>query len=172
MNKIKHISRRLKPLKISESLKNINQKIVYKFGKIEYVIHSKWCEIVGKFFANHSEPEKIISLPVNSQISGEIEYNKILSVNVTPAAALEFNHFKDKIIEKINSFFGYRAIHDIKITQKTIKQAQILKNKKYHNKQVVNEKMSEIKKTTSKISDKELKQVLSKLGLSISEDKQ
>ena len=172
MNKTKHISRRLKPLKINESLKNINQKIVYKFGKIEYVIHSKWTEIVGKFFANHSEPEKINSLPNHNQINGEIIYNKVLNVNVTPAAALEFNHFKDKIIEKINSFCGYKAIHDIKITQKTIKQAQILQNKKYHNKQILNENMSEIKKTTSKINDKELKQVLSKLGLSISEDQQ
>ena len=40
-----------------------------------------------------------------------------LHVNVTPAAALEFQHFQDKIIEKINSYFGYKAIKGIKIHQ-------------------------------------------------------
>ena len=32
-----------------------------------------------------------------------------LHVNVSPAAAIEFQHFQDKIIEKINSYFGYKA---------------------------------------------------------------
>ena len=27
-----------------------------------------------------------------------------------PAAAVEFQHLKDKITEKINSYFGYKAI--------------------------------------------------------------
>ena len=48
---------------------------------------------------------------------GETIYKSHLNVNVAPAAALEFQHFKDTIIEKINSYFGYKAINDLRIQQ-------------------------------------------------------
>ena len=41
-----------------------------------------------------------------------------------PAAAVEFQHFQDKIIEKINSYFGYKAIKGIKIHQLLVKTNQ------------------------------------------------
>ena len=48
-----------------------------------------------------------------------------------PAAAVEFQHFQNKIIEKINSFFGYEAIHGIKIHQKLIKKSKFLPKTKF-----------------------------------------
>ena len=56
--------RNFKPTKISDSLKNINNKFLYKFGKLDYIINTKWREIVGSFFVKHSEPQKITSIPV------------------------------------------------------------------------------------------------------------
>ena len=114
-------NRNFKPVKISESLKTINQKVLYKFGKIDYTIHAKWPEIVGIFFVQHSKPQRITSIQVGYNTNGETIYEKYLHVNVTPAAAVEFQHFQNKIIEKINSFFGYKAIHGIRIHQKLIK---------------------------------------------------
>ena len=35
-------------------------------------------------------------------------YKNILNVSVNPSAAIEFQHFKGKIIEKINSFLVIR----------------------------------------------------------------
>mgnify|MGYP001202862883 CR=1 FL=1 len=118
-NKQKEGNRTYKAKKIRDTIGIINKKYINKFGKIDYIIYSKWEEIVGSFFKNHSEPKKIISIKEENDNSEAAYYNYLL-VNVTPSAALEFQHFKDKIIEKINSFFGYRAIHDIKITQKTM----------------------------------------------------
>ena len=43
-------NRKFKPIKISDSLRGINQKFLYKFGKLDYTIHAKWDEIVGSFF--------------------------------------------------------------------------------------------------------------------------
>ena len=43
---------------------------------------------------------------------------------------LEFQHFQDKIIEKINSYFGYKAIKGIKIHQQFIKKEKYQIKKK------------------------------------------
>ena len=62
------------------------------------------------YFTEYSEPKQIINLPEAKNDLGETVYKKYLNVSVAPSAALEFQHFKDKIIEKINSYFGYKAI--------------------------------------------------------------
>ena len=163
-------NRNLKPLKISESLRGVNQKILYKFGKLDYIIHAKWPEIVGTFFILHSEPLKIISIPISENVEEKTIYEKYLHVNVNPSIAVEFQHFQNKIIEKINSFFGYKAIHGIKIHQKLINKINHLnKNKNKYNKDLKNKKI-EIKNTTTKINDKELEESLISLGLSIANE--
>jgi len=163
-------NRNFKPVKISESLKTINQNVLYKFGKLDYIIHAKWPDIVGVFFIQHSQPKKITSIPEHPNENEEIIYKKYLHVNVTPAAAVEFQHFQNKIIEKINSFFGYQAIHGIKIHQKLVKKNNHLdKYRNKHNKNFKNKKI-EIKNTTTKINDKELEESLINLGLSISNE--
>ena len=105
------------PKTIGESLKKVNKKFSNQFGKIEYLIHSKWLQIVGSFFAKHSEPIKISSSKDNLENKNGTIFLNILYVNVSPAAAVDFQHFKDKITEKINSYFGYQAITGIKILQ-------------------------------------------------------
>ena len=91
-------------------------------------------------------------------------------MNVNPSIAVEFQHFQNKIIEKINSFFGYKAIHGIKIHQKLINKINHLnKNKNKYNKDLKNKKI-EIKNTTTKINDKELEESLISLGLSIANE--
>ena len=113
--------RNYKIQKIGESLKTVNQRILYKFGKFDYIIHAKWAEIVGVYFVQHSEPKKITTIPTNSlENNHKSKLKRILHVNVTSAAAIEFQHFQNKIIEKINSFFGYQAIDNIKIYQKLV----------------------------------------------------
>ena len=163
-------NRNFKPVKISESLKNLNQNILYKFGKLDYTIHAKWYEIVGVFFVEHSEPKKIRSIPKFCNESGEIIYEKHLHVNVTPSAAIEFQHFQNKIIEKINSFFGYKAIHAIKIYQKQLKLNKFSSKKNILNNKKMNQKKMQIKNTILNINDKKLEESLINLGLFISNE--
>ena len=82
-----------KPVKLADSLQNINKHLINKFGKIDYVIHSKWAEIVGSYFVQHSQPEKIIIIPKPSEVDKMEQHEKILQVKVAPAASLEFQHF-------------------------------------------------------------------------------
>ena len=163
--------RNFSPIRVSDSLKKINQKILYKFGKIDYIIHVRWLEIVGSFFEQNSEPMHVISVPKSTNKVGNIEYTKYLQVNVTPSIAIEFQHFQNKIIENINSFFGYKAIHGLKIHQKLIKKNNIEKTKINISNQNTKIELKKIKNTTSKINDKELQESLIKLGISITNKK-
>ncbi len=153
------------PKSIGESIKTINQIQSNKLGKIDFLIYSKWKEIVGNFFSNHSEPTKITQ--INNYNNNEDQTSKILCVNVNPAAALEFEHFKDKIIEKINSYFGYKAIVGIKIYQNFhIKKEEKISPK--NNK--TNRSTKDIKKEIDKINNKDLEESIVNLGLSISRE--
>ena len=159
--------RNFKAIKIGDSLRRVNQKFLYKFGKLDYIIHAKWEEIVGSFFVQHSEPQKISSIPQSTDEIGVNIHENYLHVNVTPSAAVEFQHFQNKITEKINSYFGYKAIKGIKIHQKLVKEENILNKKNNVNFANKDKKIKEIKKTTPKINDKDLEQSIVNLGLSI-----
>ena len=147
--------RKFIPVSISDSLKNVNKKFFYKFGQLDYTVHTKWSEIVGNYFMEHSEPIKITNILNSTNELGDKIYDKYLHVKVSPPAAVEFQHFQDKIIEKINSYFGYKAIKGIKIHQKIINQKNL--NSEIKNKNNI-KNINKIKNTTLKINDKELKE--------------
>ena len=93
-----------------------------------------------------------------------------MHVNVSPPIALEFQHFQNKIIEKINSYFGYKAIKGIKIHQTYVKKELLKKTTKQVN--LIKEKQDKLKirETTPNLNNKELEESIVKLGLSISKD--
>ena len=111
------------PQSIGDTVKKINKNFTSKFGKIEFIIHSNWHKIVGSYFTDYSQPNKITRIPDIVNDYGETTYKNYLNVSVAPAAAIEFQHFKDTIIEKINSYFGYKAIMDLRIQQNYITKA-------------------------------------------------
>ena len=118
MNKKNNSAKRsFVPQIFGDTLKKINRRFSSKFNKLDFIIRSKWPEIVGSYFKSYSEPINISSVADYENEYGETIYKNHLNVSVAPAAAIEFQHFKDKIIEKINSYFGYKAIEDIKIQQ-------------------------------------------------------
>jgi hypothetical protein len=169
-DKLNKEKRKFVPLSISESLKNVNKKFLYKFGKLDYTIHAKWSEIVGSFFVNHSEPIKTSLVLVSTNQDGEKKYNCYLHVKVSPAAALEFQHFQDKIIEKINSYFGYLAIQGLRIHQHHFEN-KILKQKDKHINLIQDEKdRIKIQKSTPNLTNKKLEESIVKLGLSITKE--
>jgi hypothetical protein len=163
--------RNFTPISISESLKGFNRKFLYKFGKLDFVIHSKWSDIVGSFFQNHSEPLKISSIAKNLNDKGSTSYERYRHVNVSPAAAIDFQHFQDKIIEKINSYFGYKAIKGIKIHQQLVKNQIVKQPKKNTNLIELEEDKKDILRETPKLSNKNLEESIVKLGLSITKEK-
>jgi Uncharacterized protein conserved in bacteria len=170
MNKINNKPKRaFIPQEIGNTIKKLNRDFVNKYGKIEYIVHSKWPEIVGSFFSKHSEPKKISRLADYENDIGEKIYKNYLHVDVTPSAALEFQHFQETILNKINSYFGYRAIVGLKIHQNYKinynKTPNILKNIKTTD---VDKKI--IANKLKSMTNNNLKKTLTNLGINISND--
>ena len=160
------------PKKLGDTLSRINKNYSNKFGKIEFLIFSKWTQIVGSFFANHSEPDKISRITEEFNEFDEPIYKNYLHVRVSPAAAVEFQHFKDTIIEKINSYFGYKAISDLRLQQNFVPDKKIQKNINLFNQELTEEEKVSIKSEINNIKDKELEKSIVNLGASINrEDK-
>ena len=51
------------PQKIGDAVQKINRVFISRFGKIEFIIHSNWANIVGPYFKDFSEPKQITQLP-------------------------------------------------------------------------------------------------------------
>ena len=155
------------PKKIGETIGQINKVYSNKYGKIEFLILSKWSQIVGSFFEEHSEPDKISRITEEFNEFDEAIYKNFLHVRVSPAAAVEFQHYKDTIIEKINSFFGYKAIADLRLQQNFIPKKKIKNSLNLSKRDVSEEEKKLIKEEIDIIHDKELEKSIVNLGASI-----
>ena len=156
------------PQKLSQTIGKINKKLISKFGKQEFIINSNWKEIVGDFFFDYSEPIRIDNIGNNLNNEDNSSTKGVLHVNVSGPAALDFMHLNDKIIEKINSYFGYKTVSKIVLHQVPYIKKRRKTSKNTKEKNEVN-KYDEIilKKTTSVITRKKLEKALLKLGKSI-----
>ena len=154
------------PQSIGDTVKKINKNFSSKFGKVEFIIHSNWHNIVGSYFTDFSQPNQITRIPDIENDYGEKIYKNYLNVSVAPAAAIEFKHFKDTIIEKINSYFGYKAIMDLRIHQNYIAKASN-KNIKMSNKVLDDNDRENINRDVDKLQNHDLKKSLISLGTNI-----
>ena len=90
-------------------------------------------------------------------------------MSVAPAAALEFQHYKDTIIEKINSYFGYKAIIDLRIQQNYIPKT-VVKEKVLNDRKLTSDDEKSIINEVEKLKNDDLKQSLIGLGTNITKD--
>jgi hypothetical protein len=77
-------------------------------GEAELVQH--WSAIVGERLAAGSTPRRL-SFPRGARRDGT------LRLSVASALALEFQHDEPVILERINGFFGYRAVTRLVLEQ-------------------------------------------------------
>ena len=112
---------------IPQGLKKLLKKGSYNFSNII----DNWSKMVGKDISNACYPNTV-------KMSKEMK-NGTLILNVIHGNELTIEYGKQEIIDKINSFFGFRCIKEVKlriVQEKNIKQT-ILKDetkKKYKNK--------------------------------------
>ena len=151
------------PQSIGETLRKVNRQFTSKNNRLEFIIHSKWPEICGKYFEEYTKPMEISRIANFENDLGETVYKNFLNVSVAPAAAIELQHFKDKIIEKINSFFGYRAIFDLRIHQNYIPNLNVHR-KQMKSKEINKKDMELISKKVNDLTNTKLKNSLLNLA--------
>tara|TARA_Y100001960_G_scaffold156032_1_gene164296 strand:+ start:661 stop:1122 length:462 start_codon:yes stop_codon:yes gene_type:complete len=96
--------------KVTSNLEKIIKPVALKNGFNEVKIFSSWKNIIGSELHSQVKPIKL--------------KNKVLHVMVQNSAVATDIAFKSPIlIEKINQFFGYKAVEKITTLQKSFKDA-------------------------------------------------
>jgi hypothetical protein len=139
------------------------------FASAELV--TRWAEIVGAEVAAHSEPIKIQwtrpapSLPpspASGAASGSGQEPGTLVLRVDGPAAIEVQHLSNVICERVNSFFGWRAVARI-----ALRQAPLRRGERKATRTVDPAAAARVAATMPDIADDDLRQALARLGASI-----
>ena len=96
----------------SETVRKQLDQVVGKKGFAESEVLLRWPEIAGEALAQTCRPVKV-------HYGANRNLGATLIVQTDSGRAPEVNHLAPKIIERMNRFYGYRAINRMKVTQST-----------------------------------------------------
>lgn len=79
-------------------------------GFAQHEIVTRWRDIVGALLASRSLPEKL-QFPSAERTGGA------LFIRVESSFALEFQHLTPQILDRVNTYYGYRAVTKLILKQ-------------------------------------------------------
>jgi hypothetical protein len=94
---------------IARELPEVTRSALARRGFAAARVIADWPEIVGSALADASVPERVVR--------GRGADSATLVVRVRPAAALELQHWMPQIVERLNGYFGFRAVGRIRLVQ-------------------------------------------------------
>lgn len=98
------------PRPLAKIVPKVAGKALGKRGMAFGTLITDWPTIMGPDLARSTLPQKLAFPP------GQRE-GATLHLKVSGAAALDVQHSEPQVIERINAFFGYRAVDRIKLIQ-------------------------------------------------------
>lgn len=96
----------------SETARKSVDQIVGRKGFAEAEVLLRWTEIAGEALAATCRPVKV-------HYGANRNLGATLIVQADSGRAPEVSHLGPKIVERVNRFYGYRAINRLKVTQST-----------------------------------------------------
>lgn len=126
-------------------------------GLMEGKILTHWSHIVGEKFASLALPEKI-TFPKGQRSGGT------LHLMVTSSGSLLLQSISDLILERVNTFFGYKAVSKLYMTHGL---TPLQKSFAKEQPSLPQEEKDNIEDQTQHICDEELKKCLVNLGTSL-----
>lgn len=100
----------------------LTRKAFEKYGFSAAALLTDWPAIVGEETASYAAPERL-RWPRNVSIRDDVEAGAegrpgaTLVLRVDPARALDVQYKAEQIIERINGYFGYRAVAELRLLQ-------------------------------------------------------
>ena len=95
---------------VGASLPKIAGPALRKRGFVQAKLITEWPAIVGDMLAQETVPQKLIFERGNRG-------DGILYLRVNSGFAIELQHIAPQLIERINGFFGYQAVADLRLQQ-------------------------------------------------------
>lgn len=107
---------------ISEIANGIMDPVLARRAGITTALIGSWDEIAGEQFADCTRPEKIVW---PRREPGDLVGHRPgqLVIACEGARALFLSHAQGELLDRINSFFGYHAIGQMRIVQKPVSQS-------------------------------------------------
>jgi len=137
---------------LPRSVKGILKKSGYNYSEII----GKWKMLVGKDISSCSYPKSI------KMDKGDTNGTLVLAVKRGDEITVEYS--KKEIINKINSYFGYQLINEIRL------QTFNYKTKRMKNKNILNRFPKNFEKKINEIKNKDIRNSLSQLYNTIKKD--
>lgn len=100
---------------VGASLPKITGKYAGKRAPLAQ-LRAVWPQIAGRDIAAQSLPEKLLGLPRGKEAAASA-VAATLRIRCSGVAALELQHRQSELVERINAFFGYRAIERLALAQ-------------------------------------------------------
>lgn len=153
-------------MQIAEAANRLMDPVLQRKAGINTALLGSWDEIAGADFADCSRPEKITWPRRNSEMfgdSGGMEPG-VLTIACEGARALFLVHAQGELIQRINGFFGFPAIRQIRIVQKPV--TQHIRARKRLRALSPGEK-SHLDELTSGIESEQLKAAVERLGKAV-----
>ena len=109
-------------VQISEVANGLIDPVLAKRAGINTMLLGSWDEIAGTQFADCTRPERISWPRRASEMAGEGGGYQpgVLTIACEGARALFLSHQQGEIIQRINGFFGFPAINQVRIVQKPV----------------------------------------------------
>lgn len=147
---------------VARPLRNITRPLIKKRGFSEPEIFHQWAAIVGETMAKMSCPMRIS----RDRSSGSgYQGGATLTVRVAGAAALELEHSAPQILERINVYYGHRAITRLRLEQGPLP-VQTPTPKPFR-RALTQAEEEDLKRGTEKVRDLDLRKSLEDLGRAI-----
>lgn len=112
---------RKREIQISEVANGIIDPVLARRAGISTALLGSWDEIAGEDFADCTRPEKI-AWPRKDEGRESGYQAGVLTIACEGARALFLSHAQGELISRINGFFGFPAVRQIRIVQKPVSQ--------------------------------------------------
>ncbi len=145
-------------LAIGINIPKIAAPAIRKRGFTQARLITDWPAIVGEKLAQQTAPQKIV-FPRGATTGA------LLHIRVSQGFALELQHIAPQVIDRINLFFGYRAISDLRYLQAPIMPRKRRRRVKAQHLSDIEE--ARLRHDLAKIVDPGLRETLTTLGRAI-----
>ncbi len=131
-----------------------------KRGFAEAGVITDWPEIVGPQLAAHSSPVRL-AFPRGRRAEGT------LHIRVAGAFAVELQHLEPLVVERINRYFGYRAVARLAMVQGPLPERAPRRRHKAEIRRLSDEEERALAERLAAVPEAGLRQALRRLGRAV-----
>jgi hypothetical protein len=146
------------PPSLTRFTSKIAKPIYQKFGFSEPHIFEHWANIVGVELARRTLPQRL-------NRHRERRDGAILTVRVEGAAGLELQHLAPQVIERINGYYGFQAVGQLKFIQGPLPAAR--PPRQSQERPLTLQEQGELIRNLAALPDGGLKRALDRLGQNV-----